>query len=102
MKAVALAVALLLAGCAADGNWHRPGADQARSESDYQECRDLAADAVKTQADIDQDIFATRQNDWQRAGIARVQSRSMREQTRDRAAGIVESCMRAKGFAPTP
>ena len=96
-------MALLLAGCATGaGDWRKAGAEQSAAERDYQECRDLAADAVKTQADIDQDIFATRQNDWQRAGIARAQSQAMREQTRDRAAAIVDSCMRAKGFAPAP
>jgi len=92
------ATLLLLAGCATAGNWTRPGADEAATARDYRDCRDMAATAVKTDADIDQDILATRGNDWQRASITRVAPRTMREHTRDRAAAIVDACMRAKGF----
>ena len=98
MRGSLIALALLLAGCAAAGDWTRPGADQAAIARAYQECRDLAGTAVRTEADIDQDILATRQSDWQRAGLGRVQSQTMREQTRDRAGAIVDACMQAKGF----
>jgi len=95
-----IGLALLLAGCAtASGNWTKAGADAAAAARDYQECRELAADAVKTDVAIDQDILATRQSDWQRAAIVRVDARNMREETGDRAARIAASCMRAKGFA---
>ena len=94
-----LALALLLASCAGTGNWIKAGADVAATASEYEDCRALAATAVKTDADIDQDILATRQNDWQRSGVGRAQTQTVREHTRDRAAAIVDSCMRAKGFA---
>ena len=94
-----IGLALLLAGCATAGNWTKPGADAAATARDYQECRALAADAVKTDVAIDQDILATRASDWQRAAIVRVDARNMREETSDRAARIAASCMRAKGFA---
>jgi hypothetical protein len=96
----ALAVLLLLASCGGGGgDW--AGADEAEAEREYQACRDVASAAVGKEADIDQDIIATRGRDWQRGGIGRVESRAMQEHTRDRAASIVASCMRAKGYART-
>jgi hypothetical protein len=92
-------LALLLGGCAGAGNWVKPGADAAATLRDYQDCRALAASAVKTDADIDQDILATRHDDRQRASVFRLQGEAMREHTTDRAAAIVDSCMQAKGFA---
>ena len=91
---------LPLAGCTATGDWVKPGTDQAAAGREYQDCRDLADAAVRTEADIDQDILATRQTDWQRAGVVRTQTRVMHEQTRDRATAIVDSCMKAKGYSP--
>jgi hypothetical protein len=91
---------LPLAGCAGAGDWAKPGADQAAAGQEYQDCRELADTAVKTEADIDQDILATRQTDWQRAGVVRTQTRVMHEQTGDRAAAIIDSCMKAKGYSP--
>jgi len=90
---------LLLAGCAAAGSWTKAGTDAAAAAREYRDCRALAATAVKTDADIDQDILATRRNDWQRASRFRLQTETMREHTSDRAAAIVAACMRAKGFA---
>jgi hypothetical protein len=92
-------LALLLAGCAAAGNWTKAGADPAAAASEYQDCRAVALTAVKTDADIDQDILATRHGDLQRSSVFRLQSEAMRDHTTDRAAAIVQSCMRAKGFA---
>ena len=91
---------LMLAGCAGGSDWAKPGMDQAAAGRDYQDCRELADTAVKTSADIDQDILATRQNDWQRAGVVRTQTRVMHEQTGDRATAIIDSCMKAKGYSP--
>ena len=100
MRACALAVLLLLAACGSGGgDWARAGADEAEAEREYQACRDVAGTAVGKEADIDQDITATRGRDWQRGGIGRVESRAMQEHTRDRTAAIVAACMRAKGFA---
>ncbi|MFI4947279.1 MAG: hypothetical protein ACHQC9_00570 [Alphaproteobacteria bacterium] len=112
MRACGLGVALLLAGCAAVGgwikpdeanvDWTKPGADAATTASEYQDCRRLAEGAVKTDADIDQDIQATRPNDWQRSGIVRAGTQAMQEHTINRAAAIVGACMRAKGFVARP
>jgi hypothetical protein len=97
-----VALALSLGGCAGAGNWVKPGADAAATLHDYQDCRDLAGSAVKTDADIDQDILAARPDDLQRAGVFRRQTDTMREHTTERAAAIADSCMRAKGFAKPP
>jgi len=88
---------LLLAGCTAPGSWNKSGADAAATAQNL--CRAMAATAVKTDADIDQDIVATRQDDRQRASVFRLQGEANREHTGDRAAAIVDACMRAKGFA---
>ena len=88
-----------LAGCAGTGgDWAKAGADSAAAEAAYQECRGLSDTAVESDRAIDQDILATRQNDWQRASVVRTQTQLMHEQTRDRAASLIESCMKAKGY----
>jgi len=94
--------AFTVAGCSGGGNWVKAGADEAASAREYRDCRDLAAAAVSTQADIDQDIAATRSEDRQRAAVVRVQTRTMGEQTRDRVDAIVARCMRGKGFSQPP
>ena len=96
-----LAAVLFLTGCAGAPGWVKSGADAATTAGAYQECRDSAGIAVKTDADIDQDIAATRPNDLQRAGVFRGQTETAREMTRDRAEAIVAACMQAKGFIPT-
>ena len=94
-----LGLALLLAGCAAAGGWNKTGADATASAREYQDCRATAESAVKTDADIDQDIRATRGSDWQRAAGVRLETQAMQEHTSGRADAIVGACMRAKGFA---
>lgn len=96
----AAAVALLLAGCAAGaGSWTKAGADQAAAGGAYSDCKDLADTAVHTEADINQDILASRGNDWQRASVGRVETQSMQERTGDRTGNIIAACMKAKGFS---
>ena len=99
MRAGWLGLALLLAGCAGASGWSKTGADSAVAAGEYQECRSLADAAVKTEADIDQDIRVTRHSDWQRAAGVRVETQAMQEHTSGRADAIVGACMRAKGFA---
>jgi hypothetical protein len=95
-----LALPAILAACGGAGDWAKPGADRATVSREYQECRALAGDTVETQAKIDQDIAVTRQSDLQRSAVVRSDTQLMRDRTRDRAAGIVEDCMKAKGFGP--
>jgi hypothetical protein len=89
---------LLLAGCGGAGGWTKEGADAVATLHDVGDCRAMAASAVKTDADIDQDIVATRPGDQQRASVFRLQTQAMGEHTGDRAAAIVDACMLGKGF----
>jgi hypothetical protein len=98
MRRCWVGLVLLLAGCATAGNWTKPGVDAAAAADEYRDCSALAATAVKTDADIDQDILATRSNDLQRSSVVRVETQNTHDQTHDRAAAIIFSCMRAKGF----
>ena len=102
LKGGGVIIAALLAGCAAPGAWTKAGADDAAVTQATRDCRAVAAAAVGPEIGINQDILATRGTDWQRAQIGRTEQRTMQEHTRDRAAAIVDSCMRAKGFAPGP
>src|SRR5207245_802096 len=81
MRAGWLGLAVLLAGCAAPGGWNKTGAD-ATAARDYRDCRDLAESAVKTDADIDQDIRATRGSDYQRSAGVRAETQAMQEHTK--------------------
>ena len=99
MKARALLVlCAMLAGCNGAGNFSKPGADPATVDREYRDCRDLAGSVVDTQANIDQDIQATRASDAQRSSIIRSDQKVLRDQTNDRADAIIASCMQSKGF----
>jgi hypothetical protein len=99
----ALAVAVLLGGCASGAaGWTKPGADEAAVAQSYRSCRELAEARVGPEIGINQDILATRGTDWQRSQVGNLQARTMTETTRDRAAAIVASCMAASGFQPAP
>ena len=97
-RAVACVVLAALVGCGGRGDWAKAGADEATVAGEYQDCRAAAGSAVKTDADIDQDILVTRGDDWRRGGVGQSQTRTIREHTRDRSAAIIDACMRAKGF----
>ena len=101
-RVVVLGAMAALIGCGGRADWARAGADEATVAGEYQDCRAMADNAVKTESDIDQDILATRGDDWRRAGVGRLQTRTMREHTRDRGAAIIDACMRAKGFVRAP
>ena len=89
-----------LAGCGGGESWTRPGADAAAAGQALQDCQAVTATATKTDADIDQDIGASRAADYQRSDFIRTQSQQARDTTRDRAASILAACMQAKGFKP--
>jgi hypothetical protein len=94
-------VLLLLAACGgpAGGGWSKPGADDAQTASAYQDCLAATATATRTDADIDQDIAASRASDLQHSSILREHARQTRDDSRDRAEAMLASCMQAKGFA---
>lgn len=98
VRAFILMTMLFLAGCGGGDGWTRPGADAAAAGRELDDCRALTATATKTDADIDQDIAASRGADLQRLDIVRRENRQSREISGDRAAAILAACMQAKGF----
>jgi hypothetical protein len=96
------ALVLMLSGCAAAGGWNKPGVDPGAVAAAYADCRAMAAAAVRPEIATDEDILATRGADWQRAHIGHVEAEALHQETQGRAAAIVDSCMRTKGFARGP
>jgi hypothetical protein len=97
------AACLLLAACGGGAkDWARPGSDDAAAQAAYDDCRDRAAAAVRTDTNIDQDIAATRSPDLQRSALLRAQSQDTTRTNRDRGETIIAACMSAKGFGPAP
>jgi hypothetical protein len=84
-------------GRAAD--WVKSGVDPAHTEAEFRDCEALAESATTTDADIDQDIAATRGADLERDQIVQMRAQQMHEKTRRRGEAVVASCMRQKGFA---
>ena len=102
-RLLAALVVVLIAGCGgAGGPWTKPGADDTETAQAYQDCQALTATATQTDAQIDQDISATRASDLQHASILREQAQQKTNDSRDRAATILGSCMQAKGFIQSP
>jgi hypothetical protein len=92
---------LLLTACAAGagGRWVKPGGDEQAAGRAYQECAALTETATRTDADIDQDIAATRGSDLQRSPVLRERARVTQQSNRERADTILGACMQAKGYA---
>ena len=96
LRALCLIALFTVNACGAVTNGGKPGAISA-SDPAYRECREFAGETVETQANIDQDIAATRQSDVQRSSVVRSDTQLMRDRTRDRQAAIIDACLRAKG-----
>ena len=60
----------------------------------------VANAAVAQDANIDNDILATRSGDWQRTGTLGAKKSTLAMQDRGHARDIIASCMSAKGYAP--
>jgi hypothetical protein len=94
-----MAVACLAVfGCAGTPAWTKAGSDAADTQRAYRDCLDMAGTAVMTEADIDEDIAATRGADLQRAMAVRVEAQDTRQHTTQRGEAIVAACMKAKGY----
>jgi hypothetical protein len=107
-----LASVLLLAGCndfdigfggsahrSAEADWIKPGVEPGETAAAYSDCRSIARQATQKDADIDQDIAATRGADLQHSQIVQMRASQQRGVTTGDADSIVASCMRQKGFA---
>ena len=102
----------LLAGCSgldigfgghaersSQADWIKPGVQPGDTANAYRDCLDIAQQATRKDADIDQDIAATRGADLQHSQIVQMRSAQMSSTTRQSADSIIASCMRQKGFA---
>jgi hypothetical protein len=109
--AAAAAAVLLLAGCndldigfggsahrSGVDDWIKPGAQPGEGASAYSDCRSIARQSTQKDADIDQDIAATRGADLQHSQIVQMRSSQQRGVTTQDADSIVASCMQQKGF----
>jgi hypothetical protein len=92
------ALALLLAGCADDGTWTKPGATEDKIAAELDGCRDEARVALQRDAGIDADIMATRGTDWQRTGTLGINRDEMAAHRSGGVEAFVARCMAAKGF----
>jgi hypothetical protein len=101
----------LLAGCSdfdigfggssdhnGQGDWIKPGAEPGETATAYGDCRSIARQATQKDADIDQDIAATRGADLQHSQIVQMRASQQRGATTHDADSIIASCMRQKGF----
>jgi hypothetical protein len=80
-------------------DWIKPGAELGETASAYRDCALVAQQATQKDADIDQDIAASRGADLQHSQIVQMRSSQERGVTTGDADSIVASCMRQKGFA---
>jgi hypothetical protein len=112
----AAAVCLLLAGCggktladfdigfggsaqhSSANDWIKPGAQPGEGASAYSDCSSIARQATQKDADIDQDIAATRGADLQHSQIVQMRTSQQRGVTTQDADSILASCMQQKGF----
>lgn len=115
--AIAASLFLLLAGCGGNGlgdfdvgfgggahdtdasDWIKPGAAPGETAAAYRDCSAIAQQATQKDADIDQDIAATRGADLQHSQIVQMRASQQRGATTQDAESILASCMRQKGFA---
>jgi len=79
-------------------DWIKPGAQPGETISAYRDCRSIAQQATQKDADIDQDIAATRGADLQHSQIVQMRASQERGATTGSADSIIGSCMQQKGF----
>lgn len=80
-------------------DWIKPGAQPGEAASAYSDCRSIARQATQKDADIDQDIAASRGADLQHSQIVQMRASQERGVTTRDADSITASCMQQKGFA---
>ena len=79
-------------------DWIKPGSEPGETASAYSDCSSVAQQATQKDADIDQDIAATRGADLQHAQIVQMRTSQERGTTTQDADSILASCMEQKGF----
>jgi hypothetical protein len=96
----ALGLALLLAACSSKPQWVKPGASSDAVSDDLAECRAYANAVTRRDANIDQDILASRGTDWERNNTLQAKKSTFAMQDQGHARDIIADCMSAKGYVP--
>jgi hypothetical protein len=101
--AAGIASCLMLAACAAPATtevrWVKAGADDETVSRELRDCNAQANAALANEQGINADINATLGRNWQLSGTQGLATQSMRRQSAGFADQVLNSCMRAKGFA---
>jgi aspartokinase len=88
----------LLAACAGDSAWEKPGASKTEREQVVAECRAEARHVTDRESRIDQDITSTMHQDWQRTGVLESRRASFRDRTLSHGEAVFTRCMAARGW----
>jgi len=97
---IIVALAVVLMGCAGDGDWTRPGTSSKQTAAEFSDCQSQARAATQRDTNIMSDIMATRGNDWRQTGVMGTQTSLFAAENHDRTSDIVHRCMLGKGFVP--
>jgi hypothetical protein len=100
---IGIASCLTLAVCAAptttEVRWVKAGVDDQTISRELRDCNEQANAALASEQGINADINATLGRNWQLSGTQGLATQSMRRQAGSYADQVLNSCMRAKGFA---
>ncbi len=99
-KMMALAVALLLGGCASTPQWSKQWASPQAAATDFADCRSQAQEATRRDANIQADIMASRGRDWSQTQTMGTRQAIFANENHLQTDDLVKSCMIAKGYAP--
>ncbi|HEX3974496.1 MAG TPA: hypothetical protein VHX19_24390 [Stellaceae bacterium] len=97
---IIVALAVVLAGCANDGDWSRAGSSSQQTAAALSDCQSQAREATERDTNIMSDIIATRGNDWRQTGVMGTQMSEFAAENHNRTSDIVHRCMLGKGFVP--
>lgn len=97
---IILALALIVTGCANDGDWARSGTTSQQTAAELSECQSEARVATQRDTNIMNDIMATRGNDWRNTNVMSTQTSLFAAENHDRTSDIIHRCMIGKGFVP--
>jgi hypothetical protein len=100
-RAILVALAVVVAGCAGGGDWARPGTSPQQTAAELSDCQSQARAATERDTNIMSDIMATRGNDWRQTGVMSTQMSMFSAENHNRTSDIVNRCMIGKGFAPS-
>lgn len=94
-------LSVMAAACAGEGHWAKDGVPPEQISADFAQCRAQAQHDIARDVNIDTDIAASRANDWDRSQTTQTHLADDESNNYKLSDNIVQSCMEAKGYAPT-